>query len=179
MEQLTAIETENRVDVWNLLSPEQRIKAGLAAEALVNKFKLDSQDVGIVMVESAAGEPKPVVMYTAAEGIYRGSWEQVVSKKANKDFMVKVGRQKVDTRQAMTFAVYDAFVEDAKSKGATPLPDSHTLTLLTGHNSGNFVMLIPTGVVADGLRGDEATYYRIFKDDAGPAVCFRPAVVIE
>lgn len=173
-------------DVLAELSPEQRKQAKAVKAAMAEKFDLPLSEFGAVLVEGGdSSEQKTVIMLTAGNGLYRGSWNTVMSDHQTEDFTIEVDGKQIDTRPAMTEAVYRSFIDAEKALGSDPLPDSSQLsnengngqpwtrTLLTGEQAGDF-----DAPVADVNDGD-ARRYRRGRGFASGSVRVRPAVVIE
>lgn len=204
MEQFSLLEARQSVDAWSQLTPEQRTKAGLASEALANKFDLDYHDIGLIMVKNDTGEHKPVVMLIAGNGLFKGNWNEIMFRtwldtdyqlpyKANRgQYVVKVGGQKIDTRKGMTKEVYTAFIDSRRGidlsladseELADRNGDAWTRTLLTGefeeideHNAH----FVPIGYVKNGAAYiGEQSLYKFGSPVTDDRMRFRPAIVIE
>jgi len=170
--------------VESLSSPEQRQQAEAVIAALAEKFERPAEDFGVVLVESVEGEPRAVVMLTAGNGIYKGSYNAVMANKNTDDFMLEIDGRQVDTRTAMTWDVYQAFINGEKVRGTNPLPDSPQLadqnnqpwteTWLTGEPADDFNAY--SGLV--NLEGYPNYVWgpRNYADDT---LRFRPAVMLE
>lgn len=138
-------------------------------QAMAKKFNLPVED----FVDFKMGN-KTVVMYGAVNPIYRGSWDKIMEAPV-KDYMVKVDNKQFDTREAMTFKVYQAF---QKQYSNNPKPDSIDLDLwsstwLTGDKSDRH--LAP---MAD-LHEGQANQDRDYRSGDFRFIGFRPVVVIE
>lgn len=141
------------------------------------------KDFGLVAVGEGKSR-KVVVMLTTSNGLYRGSYDQIMSdKKANQAaYTVKVNGQKIDTRQAMTWDLYQAFITQAEADGTHSLPDS---VALAEDNDEPWTATWLTGEPAVGL---DARYGRVpggrpnrfwdRRDDDWGVVRVRPAAVI-
>lgn len=166
------------------LTPEQHERATSLQTALAEKFstderKLTPEDFGVVAV--GTGEAQTVlVMLTTGNGLYRGSYNQIMSdKKANvASYTIEVDGQKVDTRKAMTWEAYQAFIARAEA----PLPDS---TALRAENGEPWTATWLTGEQPDDLDaqyGDvsDGGPYRNWstRDDDWNSLWFRPAAVV-
>ena len=170
-------------DAPTSLKPEQRKQAEAVIANMAEKFERPPEDFGVVMVENEAGEKRPVVMLTAGNGLYKGSWNTVMSDAQTEAFTIVVNGKQIDTRSAMTEDAYRAFIADEKARGIEPLPDSSQLsnengqpwtwTLLTGEQAHGFDA--PVAYVRDGnARRSWGSRVR-----SGSLVRVRPAVVIE
>lgn len=95
-------------DLLTTLNPEQQERATGLQTVMVERFStketpLTPEDFGLVAVGEGESR-KVIVMLTAGNGLYRGSYDQIMNdKKANQAaYIVKFDGQKIDTRQAMT-----------------------------------------------------------------------------
>lgn len=120
--------------VLESLTPEKRERATALQTAMAEKFStketpLTPEDFGVVL-RGEGEEQEAVVMLTTDSGLYKGSYNSVMSsKKKNKqNYTVEVDGEEIDTRSAMTWETYQAFIEQAKANGADPLPDSRQLS---------------------------------------------------
>ncbi len=101
---------------------------------------------------------------------------------SDQDFVIEVNGERIDTRKAMTWDTYKAFITQSKASRVNPLPDSSplseqndqpwTLTLLTGEQPGKFDVLC--GTVYDDKP------YRTWKDrpDGWNGLRVRPGAVV-
>ncbi len=67
-------------------------------------------------------------MLTTGNGLYKGSFDKIIDKKSYKDFVIEVNGERIDTRKAMTWDTYKAFITQSKASGVNPLPDSRPLS---------------------------------------------------
>jgi len=128
--------TTPKADILEELSAEQRERATALQAAMAEKFSteenpLSPEDFGVVSVGEGENR-KLVVMLTTDNGLYKGSWNNIMSKKSAKDFTLEVDGQEVDTRSAMTWETYQAFINEAKRRGIDLLPDSEPLSKQNG-----------------------------------------------
>lgn len=175
------------------LSAEQREKAAKLNIAMAEKFGVSAEDFSVLKTTAEDGSGRFTVAYTVGNGLDMGNSKKdydakrscngLFDKKADKDFMIEVDGQKIDTRTGMTEAAYAAFIADAKASNVDPLPDSQelankngkpwTATWLTGEEADRIsarVAYVDDGQVFAGWD---------FRDDGYRDVRFRPAVVIE
>lgn len=144
----TEVAQAPEADELESLTPEQRERVQALQAALAEKFGLEPEAFGAVAVGKGE-QSRLVVMLTAGNGLYKGSWNAIMDKKSAKDFEIEVGGQKIDTRTAMTWEAYQAFVADARARGVELLPDSEPLSKRTGQPwSGTWL----TGEKPDGLN---------------------------
>ena len=186
--------SEQPVDVFDTLTPEQQERATKLTGAMAEKFGVDAKDFSVLETEDGI----KAVAYTAGNGIDLGdptktvdkkrSWNSIFDKKNAQNFMVEVDGKQVDTRTGMTSDVYDAMVDGAKARGDEFLPDSPQLSE-SDENDQPWTITLMTG---EPERADEfrAPYRDVTEDghvngswvnrdgDIGD-VRFRPAVVIE
>lgn len=178
------VEASDVIESSKRLTPEQQKKADGAVAAMAEKFGVAPEGFSILRTKADDGREGIVVALTSPNGLYKGSWNQIMDKKSDKDFVIEVDGQKVDTRKGMTRATYRAFITEAQAQSPNnPLPDSNplskengepwTATWLTGEQAG--VRNAPCAGVNAG-QGYEYWYYR-GNDRRGLRV--RPAVVIE
>lgn len=125
-------EAPNNTDVLATLSPEQHERARALQSAMAEKFSteqtpLTPEDFGVVLAGESGGQ-RAVVMLTTGNGLYKGSYNSIMSEESDEEFVVKVDGEKVDTRSAMTWEVYEAFIKQAIASGIDPLPDSQSLS---------------------------------------------------
>ena len=165
------------------LTPEQKQKAARITEVLAKHFGINPAEFGAVPVKKRDGIQVAVVL-TSEGGIYRGSGNQVLNRKNDKDFMVEIDGEEVDTRSVMTLSVYQAFIADASNRGVEPLPvlpDS-----IKGENGGVRTKTLLTGDSVDGhdvlvawVAGRQVvdTWYR--RDYDSPTLRVRPGVLIK
>lgn len=166
------------------LKPEQRQQAEAVITALAEKFERQPEDFGVVLVESEEGEPRVVVMLTAGNGIYKGSYNAVMANKNTDDFMLEIDGRQVDTRPAITWDVYQAFINGEKVRGTNPLPDSPQLA---DQNNQPWTETWLTGEPSDVFRAYSGRVLQVGLPDRpwhgrGNAFAFRrvrPAVVLE
>ncbi len=150
-------ETTDRYDDTDALaslSPERReraivLKAMFAEQFSSSERTLSPEDFGVVLVGKAKAQTA-VVLLTSGSGLYKGSYDRIMDKKkANKTaYTVEVNGQTIDSREAMTWDTYKAFIASAKAQGLTPLSDSRPLakennepwtgTWLTGEQTDGF-----------------------------------------
>lgn len=109
-------------DPFSLLGPEQHGRARVLVTAMAEKFGVSPDNFGVIQTEDE-GKPTFTVAYNGVNGIDRGSWEDIFSKQAKDEFIVRIGKDKYDTRKGMTQGVYRAMVRQAVDSGTT-LPDS-------------------------------------------------------
>ena len=124
---------EKPEDILTALSPEKQARAQALKQAMAEKFGLSPKDFGLVKIEKdeaveALPEPKVVVMLTTGNGLYKGSFDKIMDKKSYKDFVIEVNGERIDTRKAMTWDTYKAFITQSKASGVNPLPDSRPLS---------------------------------------------------
>lgn len=166
------------------LTPEQHerritgLQTAMAERFSTNERRLASKDFGVVAVGEGERR-KVVVMLTTGNGLYKGSYNQIMSdKKANvASYTIEIDGQKVDTREAMTWDVYKAFIIQAKAQGVSPLPDSETLrahTWLTGEQPGDI------HARSGSVYYDGDVPYRSWnlRGRLGGGMRFRPAAVV-
>lgn len=166
--------TPETADLFNTLTPEQQERATVLQSAMVERFStkeisLSPEDFGLVVVlgpkryyDMRGLEPMPeesrerrtFVMLITGNGLYKGSYDNIMNnKKANKEaYMVEVDGKQIDTREAMTWDLYQAFINQAKADGVNPLPDSAALskengqpwtkTWLTGEPAGEVARVL-------------------------------------
>lgn len=98
-------------------------------------------------------ERRTFVMLITGNGLYKGSYDNIMNnKKANKEaYMVEVDGKQIDTREAMTWDLYQAFINQAKADGVNPLPDS---AALSKENGQPWTKTWLTGEPAGGLYAD-------------------------
>jgi len=89
---------------------------GVLAEA----FDVDPADFAVVDVDGHL-----TLVYSADMGVYRGSYADIWDHKSTNAFVFEVLGKTIDTRSALTYDVYCAFVRHLVDRGVTPLPDSH------------------------------------------------------
>jgi hypothetical protein len=161
------------------LKPEQYKRAEVAIAAMAEKFGRDPEEFSVVLVEMQDGQKQAVAALTSPSGIYKGSYDNMMSSKNTDDFMIEIGDQEVDTRQAMTWEVYEAIIEDQKTKGTESLPDGlplpRTSTWLTGETSGESRSYY-LGCVGDRSGQPDRLWTNQARDDEN--MRFRPAVVL-
>jgi hypothetical protein len=118
-------------------------------------------------------------MLTTGNGLQYGSYNKIMGdKRANTaKYTVEIDGQKVDTREAMTWKLYQAFIAGAEA----PLPDSTALqaekggdwtaTWLTGEQPGD--LSAQYGDVDDGRPSRDWDR----RNDGWDSMRFRPAAV--
>lgn len=117
------------VDVFATLTPEQQERARAKQTALAEHFSTEAQplspeDFGVVAV--GEGENRSLfVMLTTGNGLYKGSYNTIMGDDGA--FMLEVDGEQVDTRKDVTWDLYQAFIDQAKT-GDDPLPDSAALS---------------------------------------------------
>ena len=136
-------ETPIPIDLFSTLTPEQQERAKAKQVAFAEHFStperpLNPEDFGVVAVGEGKNR-RTFVMLTTGNGLYKGSYNAIMSN--DEDFTVEIDGEAIDTRTAMTWGIYRAFIDQAKADG-NPLPDSaalakennepHTATWLTG-----------------------------------------------
>ena len=139
----TIPETPIPIDLFSTLTPEQQERAKAKQVAFAEHFStperpLNPEDFGVVAVGEGKNR-RTFVMLTTGNGLYKGSYNAIMSN--DEDFTVEIDGEAIDTRTAMTWGIYRAFIDQAKADG-NPLPDSaalakennepHTATWLTG-----------------------------------------------
>lgn len=175
-------EVKTSLDVYTTLTPELQKKADSWIDAMSWRYGVKKEAFNVLRTGEAEGQEHIVVAYSARNGLYRGSWNDIFSKNFDLNYIVEVDGQKLDTRMGMTFSVYKALIADARSRSIHNLPDSYyssgedcqpwTSTLLTGEAA---LVDAPITFLDDGLinRDREPRYNR------NQNVRFRPAVVIK
>ncbi len=144
---------------------------------MAEKFGVCEEEFSILETTNGNGESRFTATYTAAKGIYKGSWSQIFAKREDKEFKVDVNGKKIDTRKAMNWDLYKALIINAKVIGVTPLPDSYgqgvnTRTWLTGEEA------FPRTALC-GCHNDGHTFTILRGHSVGTrSIRFRPAVVI-
>jgi len=186
-------EAKAETSVFDQLSAEQQEKATKLTTAMAEKFGVSKEDFSVLRTTAEDGSDRFTLAYTAGNGLDmanskedydpRRSWNGLFDKKADKNFMIEVDGQKIDSRTGMTEAAYDAFIADAKARGDKSLPDSQplanengelwTATWLTGEKAAR-----GHARVAD-VRVDRVSADWYDRGDGGRVRRFRPAVVIE
>lgn len=179
----TTSETAQTAESLGQLTPEQQKKVDGSIAAMAEKFGVKPEEFSVLRTTAEDGREGIVVAHTAPNGIYKGSWNKIMDKKSNKDFIVEVDGQQIDTRTGMTRSVYRAFIAEARANGVDPLPDSSVLskqngepwtaTWLTGGQAGG--LAAPRADVNEG-RVRERWFNR---GNDYQRVRLRPAVVIE
>lgn len=178
--------TEPQTSIFDTLTPEQQERARAKQVAFAEHFStkerpLSAEDFGLVAV-GEGDERQVMVMLTTGNGLYEGSYNNIMSKKRDKDFTVKVGRKNIDTRKTTTWEVYQAFINQAKANNVNPLPDSGQLeetndqpwtgTWLTGDPTVGFDACF--GLVRDGKPGR----YWYARRNGWNGLRVRPAAVV-
>lgn len=196
--------TPETADLFNTLTPEQQERATVLQSAMVERFStkeisLSPEDFGLVVVlgpkryyDMRGLEPMPeesrerrtFVMLITGNGLYKGSYDNIMNnKKANKEaYMVEVDGKQIDTREAMTWDLYQAFINQAKADGVNPLPDS---AALSKENGQPWTKTWLTGEPAGGLRADSgdvrervARRYWYYRYDVWRDMRVRPAAEV-
>lgn len=131
----TAVKAAGTEKTLASLSSEQREQAEKTVSAMVEKFstkdrELTAEDFGVVYYEAEDGKNEAAVMLTTDSGIYMGSYNNIM--KNNEACQLDVDGRQVDTRAAMTFNLYKAFIGQAKKDDTDQLPDSSQLGVWTG-----------------------------------------------
>jgi hypothetical protein len=162
--------------VLGAIGPENWALAQQARTALAEKFEEPSDLFNAVLSQNGSSN-ELAMMYTGLSGLYRGSWNEVFARGKAKDYNVQLRDQKVDTRKAMTWSRYQAFIQATILRETTPLPDSSSLELwtdtwLTGEKTGAEYARL--GFVIDG----QPYAYWHWRDNANSEHRVRPAVVI-
>lgn len=124
---------------YDLLGEAEQELVGKLSFAMAEKFNLNPKDfsafLDVTKVDPVTWESTTAVVYTASEGIYRGSGKDIFTRRKRQNFIVKLDEgQEFDTRLGMTQSVYEAMVKKARSEGR-PLPDTETRTFITGERS--------------------------------------------
>jgi hypothetical protein len=83
-------------------------------------FDLDPQEFVVVEADGHLS-----LVYAGEAGVYCGSWNDIFDEKSTGRFVVEVHDRQVDTRTALSYAVYCAFIDGLVARGVDPLPDSH------------------------------------------------------
>lgn len=192
-------EAPGNADILATLTPEKRQRAKTMQTAFAEHFStietpLAPEDFGLVVVSSqlhlpareqlALPDAKTVAMLTTGNGLHMGSYDSVMSnkKKNEQNFTVEVDGEEIDTREAMTWETYQAFIAQAKTSGTDPLPDSrklsrqngqpHTGTWLTGEPATEF------GADYGFVFGDGPDRKWHVRDNAWNILRVRPAAVV-
>ena len=175
-------------DVLASLSPERRERATALKASFAEKFStteraLSPEDFGVVLVGEGEAQTA-VVLLISGNGLYKVSYDRIMDKKkANKAaYTVTVDGQTIDSREAMTWDTYRAFIASAKAQGPTPLPDSEPLAK---ENNEPWTGTWLTGEQADGFRagyglvsgGDARRTWRTRHGDWS-FLRFRPAAAV-
>lgn len=141
---------------------------------------LDPNDINVVL-SNATSESRPImsVAYTAPSGIFQGNWKKIMDDKLSDQYRLKLSDgTEADVRKGMTRSVYEAMVEDARTRGDKILPDSAragTKTWITGEVGSETPEGAPVGSLS--FKG-ETRFSRIDTAIMGRAAHFRPAVTI-
>jgi hypothetical protein len=169
-------------EVLAALSPETRARADDVRAQLAALLTLGVDDLAIVPIPISEFAAAAAVVLATVNGLKRGSWDEIFASPGPDEFGVELDGGVYDARSGMTWPVYRALVERAKTLSLHPLPDSHagtendeqpwTCTLLTGEamDGGR----VPFAFVND----DEAGRSWGGRDYRG-GLRFRPAVIVE
>lgn len=111
-------------EAFTKLSPEQQEKAGKLTIAMAEKFHVHEYDFCVIETTNEDKTSQFTVVYSAPVGLYSGSWVTTFKSTRIDEFMIEVNGKSIDTRTGMTWDVYKAFIDHAKSKGMNSLPDS-------------------------------------------------------
>lgn len=170
------------------MTPEQqervsKIQSAFAEHFSTDERKLTTEDFGVFSAGDA-DDRKLVVTLTAINGLCHGSWHNVMDKniKNAANYIVEIDGQKIDTREGMTWEVYQAFINNAKAVNVATLPDSD---ILQGEDDVSWTATWLTGDVSNGFSeryGDvhEGEPRRVWYDRRSDwsRVRFRPAAVV-
>jgi len=181
---------------FDSITPELRTKAGQLAYAMAEKFDVDDRDFSIVPSLGQDDTPNLTVAYVYSNGVNLGnpsaawdgrrSWNGIRGRQAiDTDFIVRVGKEKVDTRQGMTEAVYRAVITHVKDRHQA-LPDRPVAyrdgdgfwfpqTWLTGERAKPHTA--PFGV-ANGSN-DQPEVWWTNRRHGNNSILFRPAAILK
>lgn len=152
-------------------------EANKIARAMSKKFNIPIEDILTLNVEG-----KTAIVYNHGFYPFAGSYEDVMSQ-PKKDWEIRVGNKRYDTRKGMTDAVYEAKVADARARGVA-LPDSKQLSEQTG-DLWTWTMLTAEPLTADGrvpvrnVDGGRVGWHAVHPESVGRSLRVCPAVVID
>lgn len=181
-------EIEGESNPWLYLPMERHEVARQSRAAMAEKFGLPETDFSLVRVSQIDKPDKFVIVHSAPIGIDFGdpekaddeerSYNKIIDGARAPEFIIEVNGQMLDTRTGMTRPMYEAFIQDAVSKGIDPLPDSQMLdglrvrTLLTGEEAHP----VTTGAVF--VDEGQVGWHSIYRTHALRALRVRPAVEV-
>lgn len=172
----TRPETKAAYDIFDELTSEQKERAATATTALAEKFSREKSDFTVVKSTNETGEDIFAVALTATERLDLGdtskaadakrSWNNITAKDNDPRFIIKVGGQKIDTREAQNMQWLQAIV--------AANPDIGEWVWRTGEQEEAGSIAAPVACLVGGHA--YASWGR--RSDGSRSAAFRPIIVI-
>ena len=166
------------------LSTDQREYADEVRRALARTFGIPSDEVRLVVEETAGGARRVVAIDASPNGQYAGTFDAIAQRRRSDPtfFTVAVRGEIIDVLSASTEAAYRAMSADVRRSGFTA-PDSLALSQ-ENHELWTATMLVGEPLTADGLiqiasvSGGVVNKVGFRTDRGGRSIRVRPAVLI-